>query len=64
MNTNALKTVQQTAEKLSVAVVTVRTWMAQGKIEYVKLGRAVRVPESEIRRLIAAGTVPSREQSR
>jgi excisionase family DNA binding protein len=63
MNTRALNTVEQAAEKLGLAEATVRAWMAQRRIEYIKLGRAVRVPESEIERLIAAGTVPSREQS-
>jgi excisionase family DNA binding protein len=56
----ALKTVQQAADELALAPVTIRTWLAQRKLKYVKLGRSVRIPASEIERLINENTVPSR----
>jgi excisionase family DNA binding protein len=54
-----LLSVRDTAERLGMAEVTIRIWLAQRKLEYVKLGRATRIPESEIQRLIEAGTVPA-----
>jgi predicted DNA-binding transcriptional regulator AlpA len=37
--------------------------MAQRKIAYVKLGRAVRIPQAEIDRLIRQNTVPVLEEA-
>lgn len=54
-----LRTVEQTALDLNVSVHTIRAWIARRKIAHVRLGRAVRVPASEIARLIERGTVPA-----
>ncbi|HEY6343229.1 MAG TPA: helix-turn-helix domain-containing protein [Bryobacteraceae bacterium] len=48
-----------TAERLGVKPSTVRFWIWQRKIEFVKVGRAVRIPESEIERIIERGTIPA-----
>jgi excisionase family DNA binding protein len=56
-------TVRQAAEELNVSVHTVRAWMAQRRLGYVRLGRAVRIPEAEIRRLLERGTVPARRDA-
>jgi len=48
-------TTKATAARVGVKESTVRAWLAAGKLGYVKLGRAVRVPEAEIERLIANG---------
>lgn len=55
-----LKTIREVAEELGLAMVTVRTWLAQRRLEYVKLGRCVRIPQSEVERIVAQGTVPAR----
>jgi excisionase family DNA binding protein len=57
--TRALLTVDEAAEQLAIKRPTVRAWMARRKIGYVRLGRAVRIPASEIDRLLEQGTVPA-----
>lgn len=52
------RTVSMAAEELNVSVSTIRAWIAQRKIGFVRLGRAVRVPAEEIRRLLEEGFVP------
>jgi excisionase family DNA binding protein len=64
MGETQLRTVRQTAEELGLAMVTIRTWMAQRKLQYIRLGRSVRIPDAEIRRLIERGTVPSLERGK
>jgi len=53
-----LRTVEQAADDLNVSIHTIRAWIARRKIACVRLGRAVRVPASEIDRLVKEGTVP------
>jgi len=53
-------TTKVTAARLGVKESTVRAWLAAGKLGYVKLGRAVRIPEEEIARLVANGFRPAR----
>ena len=55
-----LRTVQHAAEQLGLAPVTIRTWMAARRISYVKLGRSVRIPQSEIYRVIEQGMTPAK----
>lgn len=64
MSERQLRTVRQVAEELGLAPVTIRTWMAQRRLRYIRLGRAVRIPAGEIQRLIDAGTVPTLERKR
>ena len=52
-------TVQHAAAELTVSPHTLRAWITQRRIAHVKLGRAVRIPATEIERLIQQGTVPS-----
>ncbi len=54
--------VNEAARKLGMKDPTIRLWMAQGKIAYCKLGRAVRIPESEVDRLIRESLIPVRDQ--
>jgi excisionase family DNA binding protein len=42
---------KEAAEILSLAVVTLRLWISEGKLASVKIGRTIRVTESEIIRL-------------
>ena len=53
-----LRTVEQAAADLCVSVHTIRAWIAKRKIGSVRLGRAVRVPATEIARLVERGTTP------
>jgi excisionase family DNA binding protein len=57
-----LLSVPEVAQRLAIKPSTVRAWLLRRKIGYVRVGqRAVRVPLSEIQKLIDKGTVPSRE---
>jgi excisionase family DNA binding protein len=47
-------TVYEVAKLLKVHPVTVRNLMYQGVIEYVKVGRSVRVTQAELDRLLKA----------
>ena len=57
------RTVAQAAAELNLSRATIRAWLAQRRLGYVRLGRAVRIPVSEIQRVLEAGYVPpEREQ--
>lgn len=53
------RTVTEAAEELNLSVHTIRSWIAQRRLGYVRLGRAIRIPETEIRKVIDRGTVPA-----
>ncbi len=59
-----LMTVEAASAALGLRPPTIRAWIARRKIGFVRLGRAVRIPESEVRRLIEAGFVPALAVSR
>jgi excisionase family DNA binding protein len=50
-------TVREAAEELGLSPATIRAWIRRRKIGYVRLGRAVRIPASEMRRIVERGTV-------
>jgi excisionase family DNA binding protein len=56
-----LLTVPQAASRLGLRESTLRFWIWTRKIDYVKVGRAVRVSTEMIDALIEAGTVPARK---
>lgn len=56
--------VSETAALLSEKEPTLRKWILLRKIPYVKIGRTVRIPESAIRALLAAGRVPARPEAK
>lgn len=56
------RTVAQCAAELNVSQAAVRSWIAQRRIGFVRLGRAVRVPSAEIQRLLEAGFVPAEQR--
>jgi excisionase family DNA binding protein len=58
VRSKGLNSIEATAARLGVRPITIRTWAAARKIEKVKLGRRVLIPESEIERLIAENTIP------
>jgi excisionase family DNA binding protein len=56
-----MNTVRQAAEKTGLSQACWRRWIAERRVSYVRLGRAIRIAQAEIERIIAAGTVPARE---
>lgn len=60
---NQPRTVELAAQELGVAESTIRAWIAQRRIGFVRLGRAVRIPAHEIQRLLDTGFVPAVRRS-
>ena len=52
--------VEAAATALDVSPKTLWGWIGQRRIEVVRLGRCVRIPEAEIDRLIESGTTPAK----
>ncbi len=46
---------KQFADRLSISRWTVYAWIAEGRIKSVKIGRLVRIPESEVSRIVQEG---------
>ena len=58
-----LLTGAQVAEMLALAPVTVRQWVAKRKLASVRVGeRAIRIPASEVVKLIERGFIPARPE--
>jgi excisionase family DNA binding protein len=55
-----LLTIPEAAEILAVKPVTVRVWLAKGRLSRTKLGRCVRIPASDVERFIHQNTTPAR----
>jgi len=54
-------TVSEAAKRLGLKEGTLRLWLSRRKLlAFVRLGRAIRIPEKEIERLIAENTIPVR----
>jgi len=49
------------AKRLSIALPTIRAWVWQHKIEFVRIGGCVRIRESVVEHLIKKGTVPEKQ---
>jgi excisionase family DNA binding protein len=56
-----LLAVHEFAVALNITNACVRRWILLRRISFVKLGRLVRIPASELQRLITEGAVPARE---
>jgi excisionase family DNA binding protein len=52
--------IPEAAERLALSQKCLRDWIAERRISSVRLGRAVRIPVSEIDRLLEEGTTPAR----
>jgi excisionase family DNA binding protein len=46
-------TVSETADRLSVQPVTVRSWISRGRLAAKKFGRSVRIHRAELARFVA-----------
>jgi len=55
-----LLTVQAFAKTLNVTPACIRRWIEERKITTVKLGRLVRIPLSEVRRIVEQGLRPAK----
>jgi excisionase family DNA binding protein len=54
------RTIGQAAEELGLSVHTVRAWVAERRLTHLRLGRAIRIPAAEIRRVIDESTIPAK----
>jgi excisionase family DNA binding protein len=60
----ALLSVPEFARALGVTNAAVRRWLLERKLSSVKVGRLVRLPESELDRLISEGFRPANPRVR
>lgn len=44
--------VKELSQSLGLAEITIRQWIQQGKIESIKFGKARRIPQSEVDKLL------------
>jgi len=61
MTERKLLTLKEAAVALSLSEKTLWAWRARRQIGIVHIGRSVRIPEAEIERIIAEGSVPALE---
>lgn len=62
---NKLLGVREVARQLDLSESTIRSWVLKRRIQFVRLGRAVRIPSSVVEQLIQSGTVaPSKRDTR
>lgn len=54
--------VREVAGALGLSESTIRSWLAQRRLGFIRLGRAVRIPREEIDRVLAEGAVPAKER--
>lgn len=54
--------VSEAADLLGLKDSTLRKWILLRKIHYRKINGAVRIPESSLRALLEAGSVPARSE--
>lgn len=59
-----LVSIKDAAQELGLAPVTLRSWIAKRTIGSVKLGRSVRIPSSELDRLVERGSIPALPERR
>lgn len=57
-----LLTIPETGDALTLKNKTIRAWIAQRRIGCVRLGRSIRVPLSEVKRLINEGSTPAKDR--
>jgi excisionase family DNA binding protein len=52
-------TISQAAVALNLSPHTIRSWIIQRRLSHIRLGRAIRIPGSEVERLLRDGLVPA-----
>jgi excisionase family DNA binding protein len=58
-NERKLLTSQQFSDEIGLKVATVRSWILKRRINVVRVGRAVRIPRTEVERLMKEGFTPA-----
>jgi excisionase family DNA binding protein len=56
----SLLNVNEAAQLLGLKPATLRAWILRRKIEFVRVGRAVRIPAAAIAQYIERNTVPAK----
>jgi excisionase family DNA binding protein len=59
MSEQTLLRVGEFAASLRITPACVRRWIREKKVTVVKLGRLVRIPSTEVGRIVTAGTRPA-----
>jgi excisionase family DNA binding protein len=62
MNDQTLLSPRQFGEALGITMACTRRWILLRKISHIKLGRLVKIPCSEVNRLVEQGFVPARPE--
>jgi excisionase family DNA binding protein len=62
--TNRAFTCDKVAKAADISVAMIRKLIRNGKIRAVKIGRCVRIPESELQRILDVGTSATRDRGR
>jgi excisionase family DNA binding protein len=62
--TYGLLTIPEFAAALRVKPSCVRRWVSESKITFVHVGRLVRIPASEVKRIVSIGTHLAARQSK
>jgi excisionase family DNA binding protein len=62
MPNQVMNTVREAADKTGLSQACLRRWIAERRIGFVRLGRAIRITSAELERIIAEGAVPARAQ--
>lgn len=57
-------TCTQAAQAAGISIPMVRKLIRIGKLRAVKIGRCVRIPDTELQRLLSQGTNPTKERRR
>jgi excisionase family DNA binding protein len=57
---SVLLSVQEFADALNITVACARRWILERRVATVKLGRLIRIPASEVQRLVESGLRPAR----
>ena len=52
-------TISQAAVALNLSPHTIRAWITQRRLGHIRLGRVIRIPGSEVERLLRDGLVPA-----
>lgn len=55
-----LYTIRAAAERLAIKPATLRFWIWTNRVEYIKVGRGIRISDDTIQTVIERGTVPAK----
>lgn len=61
-STAKLRSLPEAAQRLGLSTKTLRAWVWTRRIDYCKIGRAVRISDETIQRIIDRGSVPALEE--